>query len=162
MYHNRIMVLIGSTTLLFLSLSLRLAPEFDSRAVELFMMGFLTGSLVFVFSSYRMIKRLDRDGRIEQLTTKKDVLRVYGIIVSASVLFGWHVSRRGILPLEETYGGGAMWILITGFILPVWFWIFSIIRWEKRNRKLLVIKRIGLFGSIIEPIETGERMNSKV
>ncbi len=155
-YHNRILVLIGSTTLLFLSLSLWLAPEFDSRVVvELFMMGFLTGSLVMLVASYRVIRQLNKEGKIEQLKTRKDYLFV-GVAVFLLISLGWIL----VQVIVAAYGKGAPTIAVTGFVLPMWFWLLSIIRWEKKNNKLLVIKRVGLFSSLIEPIERGEKMNS--
>jgi hypothetical protein len=46
---------------------------------------------------------------------------------------------------------------VTGFVLSMWFWLFSIVWWEKRNNKLLIVKRIGLFASSIESVEKEER-----
>lgn len=153
-YHNRVLVLTGGLSALFLSLFSMLASSFSMGDVlELFLIGFLVGTLFMLVSSYRVIRKLNKEGKIEQLKTRKDYM-FFGVAIFLSIYLGVWI----IFPvMVATYGNGAQTIAVTGFVLPMWFWLLSIMHWEKKNNELLVIKRVGLFGSSIEPVDRGDQ-----
>jgi hypothetical protein len=141
-YHNRVLVLTGGLSALFLSQFLMVVSRFSGR-LELFLMGFFIGSFVMLVGSYRVIRKLNREGKIEQLKTRKDYLFI-GVAIFVSIYLGVWINFW----VGAAYGKDAPIIAVTGFVLPMWFWLLSIIWWEKRNNKLLIVKRIGSIESV--------------
>ncbi len=135
-YHNKVLLKL----LVFMYLAVVSFDGYGKVNLDMYLIGIISGLFFHFFSGLNDWHRFNRAAGIgiaEPQLTKKQIAIIFLVIVSLIVFV--------VFLITNITGGMAF---ISGTMFFVWIEFFTVLYWERKNEKTLIMKKRILFGEV--------------